>query len=417
MAGGSEAPAPSRTLALTQFADSVGLGGYLVCVVVYFTTIVGLSPAGLGAGLALGWGAGMLAGTPLGRLADRWGARRVAIVCAAVAGVAVAAFGLARSMLGFLLVAALFATAHSGLAAARQALLAGLAAPAERTAIRARLQSAGNAGLALGSALGGLALYAGERAAYVAAFGLAAVSFGVAAVLLRRVPAVAPVRGGRAPAAAVLRDRPYAVLAVLNLILLLHLPMLSIGVPLWIVLRTQAPDWMVSVLLVVNMLAVSLFQVRVARRVRDLPAAARSVRLAGVLLLAACVVYAVSGAGTAGWVAACVLVAAAVLQVVGEMLHSSGSWEIGFGLAPDDAMGQYQGFFGSGMAAARMLGPVVVTTALAAWGVFGWLALGSLFLGAALATGPALRWAVARRRARTCGGCADAPAANRATCF
>jgi predicted MFS family arabinose efflux permease len=47
---------------------------------------------------------------------------------------------------------------QSGLGAARQALLAALVAPEERTKTRARLQSTSNAGIAIGAALGGLPL-------------------------------------------------------------------------------------------------------------------------------------------------------------------------------------------------------------------------------------------------------------------
>ncbi|WP_054047610.1 hypothetical protein [Alloactinosynnema sp. L-07] len=52
----------------------------------------------------------------------------------------------------------------------------------------------------------------------------------------------------------------------------------------------------------------------------------------------------------------------------------------------------YQGFFGSGFAVARMVGPLLLTTMILTWGPLGWLTLGALFLGAALAMGPAIRW-------------------------
>ncbi|SHF62300.1 hypothetical protein SAMN05444320_104310 [Streptoalloteichus hindustanus] len=68
-------------------------------------------------------------------------------------------------------------------------------------------------------------------------------------------------------------------------------------------------------------------------------------------------------------------------------------WEISFGLAPDGRHGQYQGFFGSGVSVARMAGPVLLTSPLLVGGTPGWLVLGGLFLVAALATGPAVRWA------------------------
>jgi MFS family permease len=123
------------------------------------------------------------------------------------------------------------------------------------------------------------------------------------------------------------------------------------------------------------------------------------VRYAGVLLLAACLVFALSTTGSA-LVAAIVLVAGAGLQVVGEMMLASGSWEISFGLAPPDKHGQYQGFFGTGVSVARMLGPLLLTALIVDWGWPGWLVLGGLFVLAGLAITPAVHLAE-RTRVRT----------------
>ena len=73
------------------------------------------------------------------------------------------------------------------------ALLAGLVTAGDRTRLLAHLQSTLNAGLAVGAGLGGLALNAGTRAAYLGVFALDAVSFLVCAGLLLRLPSVAPV--------------------------------------------------------------------------------------------------------------------------------------------------------------------------------------------------------------------------------
>lgn len=75
------------------------------------------------------------------------------------------------------------------------------------------------------------------------------------------------------------------------------------------------------------------------------------------------------------------------------MQHSAGAWQIGFSLAPPDRIGQYQGFFGSGVPVARTLGPVVATTLLITWGAAGWLLLCGVLLAASLAMGPAARHA------------------------
>ncbi|MFF7359566.1 MFS transporter [Streptomyces sp. NPDC008125] len=384
-----------RKLALAQLANSVGDGAYYVVSALYFNRVVGLSPTAIGAALTLGWALGAVAGVPLGHLADRRGPRGVAVLMSLVTGAAVASFLFVHAYPAFLVAVCVYACAQCGLAAARQALLAALVEPARRTETRAHLQSTVNAGLALGAALGGVALQLDTTSAYVTALALDALSFLVSALLLHRLPAPEGAAHTERPAGerrlAVLRDRPYAVVSLLNMVMLLYMPLLSVALPLWIVRRTEAPGWTVSALLVVNTVSVVLFQVRIASRVTGLDSASRSVRHAGCVLLLACLVFACSSLGTSAWAAGALLLAAAVIQVLGEMLLGSGSWEIGFGLAPADKQGQYQGFYGSGTAVARLIGPLLLTTLILSWGFTGWLVLGGLFLAAGTAMGPAVR--------------------------
>lgn len=384
---------PARLLAAAQLTDAVGLGGYLVCSGLYFTRIVGLTPTEVGLGLTVGWAVGLLAGVPLGHLADRYGARGITSGLALAAGATLGLFLLVDGLLAFVVVASLYGAAQCGLAAARQGLLAALVAPGERTRVRAMAQAAINGGIAVGAGLGGLALHLDTPAAYRAVFVLDAVSLVVSALVTVRLPAAAGGPPADGAVLAVLRDRPYAVLAALNMVLQLHIPLITLAIPLWIVQRTEAPGWTVSALLVLNTLSVVVFQVRVARRVTGLVSAARQVRAAGVVLLAACAVFALSAAGSSGWVAVVILLAAGSLQALAEMMQASGSWELGFGLAPAGRHGQYQGFYGSGFAVARMVGPLLVTTVVLGWGAWGWLALGALFLLAGLATVPAVHMA------------------------
>ncbi|MER5377650.1 MFS transporter [Streptomyces sp. NPDC002553] len=401
-------PAPQRLLALAQLSNSVGDGAYYTTSALYFTQIAGLAPARVGLGLTVGWAVGSLAGVPLGRLADRRGPRGTAVLLALATGLAVASFTLVRDFLPFVLVACGYAAAQSGLAAARQALLAGLVPARERTGLLARLQATLNAGLAVGAGLGGLALHAGSRSAYVAVFVVDAVSFLVCALLLLGLPrvpssaesavsavsaaSIASATEGRGRLGGVLRDRPYAVVALLNTVLLLRLPLLSLVLPLWITSRTGAPAWLVSALFVLNTAVVTLFQVRAARGVTGLDSATRVLRRSGWVMCAACAVFALS-AGTSPWVAAGVLVLGALLQVVAEMGQSAGSWQLSFDLAPADRVGEYQGLFGTGVTVARTLGPLLLTWLLVEWGTPGWLLLGTAMLAASYAMGPASRHA------------------------
>jgi MFS family permease len=390
---------PARALAAAQLTDAIGLGGYLVCSALYFTRVVGLSATQVGFGLTVGWAVALLVTVPLGHLADRRGPRGVAMLLAFVAAAALVLFLSVRSFVPFVLVACLYSSALSGLNAARQALLAGLVAAAERTRARAALAAAVNGGIAIGAALGGLALQVDTPAAYLAVFAVDAVSLALSGLVLLRLPAVAPAPAGATgePRLAVLRDRPYALVALLNMVLQLHIPMITLAIPLWIVERTHAPGWTVSALLVLNTVSIVLCQVAVASRVTGLGSATRMVRYAGVLLLAACVVFAASGFGAPAWLAVVILLVAAALQSGAEMMQASGAWEISFGLAPEGRHGQYQGFFGSGFTVARMLGPLLVTTLVLGWGTAGWLMLGTVLLAAGLAMGPAVRWAAGTR--------------------
>ncbi|BDM74318.1 MFS transporter (plasmid) [Streptomyces nigrescens] len=389
-------PGPQRTLALAQLSNSVGDGAYYVTSALYFTHVVGLAPARIGLGLTLAWAVGSVVGVPLGRVADRRGPRGTAVLLALATGAAVASFLVVRDFVPFLTAACLYATAQSGLAAARQALLAGLVAKEERTRALAHLQSTLNAGLAVGAALGGLALSAATRSAYLAVFASDALSFLLCAFLLGRLPAVAPVDLPRGAKLEVLRDRPYAVVTLLNTVLLLRMPLLSVGLPLWITERTHAPEWLVSALFILNTVAVMLFQVRAARSVTGLPTAARALRHSGVLMLLTCGVF-VFSAGHAPWVAVTVLVGGSVLLVAAEMLQSAGSWQLGFDLAPAGRVGEYQAFFGTGVTVARTLGPLLLTGLLLGAGTTGWLLLGGLVLATSYAMGPVSRWAAGTR--------------------
>lgn len=387
-------PGPPRTLALAQLISRTGDGAYYVTAALFFTTVAGLSPAQLGLGLTIAWTVALVVGVPLGHLADRTGVRGSAVVFFCCASLAVGSYLFIRSFPLFVLAASVYAVAQRSGSAAQQALLAGVVEKEQLTKVRAFMQASYNAGLSVGAALGGIVLLFDSRGAYLAAFALNSAAFAVAACVLWRVPAVPA-----SPAAAqgekpqpVYKDRPYVAVSLLNLVLVLHVPLIDVALPLWIVGHTEAPPWVLSVMFVLNTLAVVIFQVRVARGVTDLASAARYVVRGALLLGASCVVFAFSGSGGSAWSAVLLLVAAAAVQTLGEMVQMAGTWEISFGLAPDGKHGQYQAFFGSGLTVAEIVGPLALTGLLVYWGAPGWILLGALFVAAGLATVPVVRW-------------------------
>lgn len=136
------------------------------------------------------------------------------------------------SFAAFRVVAIGYGCCQSGLGAVRQALLAALAPGGQPTTIRARLQVGQNAGLAVGAAIGGAALALHSPAVYRLVLGVNAAAFLTAAILLRTLGPVAIVRPAAGRRLAVLSDRRYAVLAGLNAIMLLYMPLLSVALPL-----------------------------------------------------------------------------------------------------------------------------------------------------------------------------------------
>ncbi|MFF2778629.1 MFS transporter [Streptomyces sp. NPDC058052] len=389
---------PGRTLLMGALVNSVGSGVMLTVSALYFTRIAGFSPAQLGLGLSIAGIAGLFAGVPLGHLADRRGARGTTTVLLLLAGVCTAAYLTTDSFPLFVLIAFFYAVFERGAHAARQALIPAVLGGESLVRVRAKIRVVTNIGTSAGAGLGGLALLWDTPTAYHLTFLLDALTFVACGLLFLRLPAVpaAPDRAPGEPRLAVLRDRPYAVLALINMVMLLHVPILRVVIPLWIALHTGAPPWLTAVLLLVNTLAVVAFQVRVTKEIDALEPAVRAFRVAGVVLLASCAAFALS-AGRGAVTATVALVVAAGLHVYGEMVQSAGSWLIGYELAPADKQGQYQGLFNTGVAAVQMFGPVSLTLLVVDWGTPGWLVLGAVFLAGGLLMGPAVRWAESRR--------------------
>lgn len=392
-------PGPERSYALSRVVSATGDGIYYVCAALYMTRIVGLEPTEFGVGMTIAWTLGFIAAVPIGHLADRLGPRVVAAGADACAALALASYLTIHSFMLFVLAASIYAVCQRGGSAARWPLLVGLVPRSEVTRARAHAQVAFNAGLSLGAAVGGAALWLDTRPAYMAIFALDALSFLIAAGLIMRLPAVPPAGGTSNDdhKRNVFQDRPYVLVSALNAVILLHIPLADIVLPLWVADHTAAPRWVVSGLLIMNTLAVVTMQVRVARGITGLDTACRYVRLAGFLLLASCLVFAGSATGSSPLLATSALVLAGALQVLGEMLHMSSTWEISFALAPADKQGQYQGFFGSGLAVAEMIAPAMLTVAILQRGALGWIGLGCAIAAAAAVMTPAVGWASRRQ--------------------
>jgi MFS family permease len=380
--------------------NTVGNGLFMTGSAVFFVRSVGLSPAQVGAGLTIAGGVGLVAGIPAGRMADRRGAREVAVPLLLLEASCAGCFALIHQFWAFLLVATGASIGDGASSAVRGALIAGVVPPDEVVRTRAFLRSVTNLGISAGAIGAGVALHADTRFAYVILVLGDALTFALTAAVIWSLGHIRPHAAPEdvVPRAA-LRDRGYLAVTAVNGVMCLHYEVLVLAMPLWVVSHTPAPRWLVSPLLLVNTVLIVLFQVRASRGAETVPGATRAMRRACVALTVCCGVYAASSAPHGEALAIAILVVAVFVHTLGELRHAAGSWGLSFLLAPLHAQGEYQGVFGLGMMGARALSPAILTLLCITWGVPGWIALGGIFVLMGAAIGPAVSWAQRTRPA------------------
>ncbi|ADB31465.1 major facilitator superfamily MFS_1 [Kribbella flavida DSM 17836] len=397
MKGVIPAPGPLRALALATLLSRIGSGLLMTVSVLYFTRIVGLSVAEVGVGLTVAGLFGLLSAVPLGHLADRRGPRGLFVLLSCTVALLSLLYLLVDSFWQFLVVAVIVTVLDRGTGAVRAALIAAVTQGSERVAARAYLRAVTNIGVMAGAGIGALALHYDTRTAYQVMFVLDTVLTCTSALFVLAVPRVAPQpRSGDGPVWIALRDRGYLAVAALNAAMSIHYAVLDVAIPLWVVEHTEAPRWTVALLLIINTVVVALFQVRSSRGIQDPLSAARATRTAGLLLMASMVLFAGASGGGAV-VAVALLAVGALVQVIGELLQSSGSFLLGFDLASDAAQGQYQGVWNTSMSISTMVAPTVLALLPLGLGVPGWIILGGWFALVGVLFVPVVRWAAARR--------------------
>lgn len=392
---------PGRLLVLVSLLGSIGYGLYSAGSAVYFVREVGLSPTLVGTGLSAAGFAGLFAGLPIGRVADRFGAKRVAVAMAAARTVPLAFALWVDAFWQVLLIVLVLGIAESGWTVAEEATIAHVTAGAGRVRISAALRAVFNVGLTVGSLLAGVALAIGTRHAYDSLIWAYVTTSVLGAVLYTRLPRT-PARGDgggpKALSSRALRDRPYMSVALVSCLSTLGDTLLSIGLPLWIVSDTAAPRSMAGWLLGINTLLVAALQIKVAKAADTMPGAIRSQQVALVALALCCVLAGLSG-HQGRWPATALLLAAVVALTIGEMTGQGARWAMRFTLAPPSAQGEYGAAFRLGLIIPRAAGPVLVTSLTSNWRMSGWLVLCALFLAGVGLTRPVTQWAVRTRPA------------------
>lgn len=388
---------PARSLIAADFVNAVGTGLYLAVSVLFLIRIVGLTLAQVGLAVSVSAAAGMVASAPLGYLADRRSPRLMLIISLSVQAVSSATLVTLRSFPAFMAVSMAAGVALSGGRGAQGALIAQLLPPSDRIRVRAFMRAAANAGLTMGAAVASIGLIANSGPTYTALILGNAATFIIAAFFIARMP-----RAGWAQAAprpsrlTALRDLPFMAFTVLDGMMSVQYYLQELALPFWIVTATNAPRWLISVLICINTAGVLLLQVPATRGTETASGAARAARRAGLLLALACGLYAFASAvGSA--VAMLLLVTGAVVHLLGELLQAAAGWSMSFQLAPAQSHGEYQATYSMSLLMARIIAPVALTTLVVRHGPAGWLILAGVFAVTGLLMPIVMRWAIGNR--------------------
>ncbi|MGK5518360.1 MFS transporter [Micromonospora sp. URMC 107] len=405
-------PGLPRAIAYQSAMVAVGSGTFLTGSIVFFTEVLGLSAVQIGVGFSIAGLAGVVTSLPLGALADRIGGQRSWAVGALGSALTFAAYPLVTSFAGFVVLMVVAAATDSFANAGRTIYTADAMPAGDRVRTMAYARSYLNAGFTAGTGLGALALAFDSAAALVAMVLLNAALSLLNAGLVTRLPAAPVVRHGRAATAsrwAVLKDLPYVTTAALLAVMMFHAVILVEILPLWAITHTDAPKPLLGAMLALNTVLVITLQVPAARGADSLAGAARLIRRGALVTAVACPVAALAGRTGGAWTVVALL-GVVVLVTTTELWFSAALWFVQTNVPPAASRGVYLGTAQTISSTADVFAPVGLTLLAIQTGGWGWWVVAAIFVGCALAAGPAVGWVA--RTPRIGGGDAAPPGAS-----
>jgi MFS family permease len=370
------------------FLNYLGWGAVLPFEIIYLHDGRGFSLRIAGLVVGTVTGLAVVAAPVAGPVIDRVGARVTAAGACLALAAGYAGLAVARRPLEAFVAATAAGAGNGGLLPSQSSLVASLVPPDLRHRATSVSRVAGNLGMGLGSAAGGLVaasglgglvlLFAGNAVTYLL--------YGVILVAVVREDArPAPIAGGYR---ALLRDRPFLRLALTNIAVIA----VGWGVFSWIVPtyargQLHLGSRLIGSLLLANAITVVFAQLPVARFAEGRRRVV-AMATASLTFVAASLVVAGVGLAGPGWAYAALL-AAVVAVGVGECFHTTALMPLVADLAPPALRGRYMAATGLswwlGLALAPTLGTQLLSvsppaTMLAAAGVALAAALSALAL-------------------------------------
>ncbi|MFE5599700.1 MFS transporter [Streptomyces coelicoflavus] len=354
--------------------DSVGNGMLLPLGLLYFTEVLNLPLATVGAAMTAGQALALPVTFLAGRLMDRVGPKRVVVWANILSAAGFALFLTAREPWHIAGVHVLVQAGINMYFTAQRTLIIHVA-PAEHRAWFAFTGSLRNIGLAAGAgtAAGALSLFGTGSLRWLIA--VDAATYLLAAACFAGLTTSPPQRDGAPPdddpSARSVHTRRHLVLVAVNLPYVLAQALLSVLVAVYATRALDLPASAASLLFAVNTVIVSACSTVVTAHLA--PKAPRRAVSAGYLVMTAAMgafaLPALPGAAATAWAA---LVAAIVLFSVAEILLGPALSELSVTLTPQAAGGFTQGLYQFSWAVGMVAAPALFTLLLAAGPVLPW---------------------------------------------
>lgn len=358
----------SRELWLVEigiFLNYLGYGAVLPFEIIYLHNGRGFSLSIAGLVVAMLSGIAVLTAPLAGPLIDRFGARATATVAGVALALGYAGLAFAYSPTIAFIAAALAGAGNGALNPSQSTLIAALATSDVRHRATAVSRVATNAGIGIGSALGGIIATYG-LSGYIALFLANAFTYLIYVVVLvavvRNEVRPEPISGGYR---IVLRDRAFIHLALTNIAII------AVG---WGVFTWLMPPYaegqlgistrLIGLLLLANAITVVVVQVPIARFAEG-RRRVRMMALAAAIFVSACLLVVASGFRNA--IAYPALITASIAVALGECFYTAVLMPLVADLAPAGLRGRYMASMGLswwiGLALAPTLGTPILSRA------------------------------------------------------
>jgi len=389
-----------RRLSAQSVLSAFGDGVFLTGSAVFFTQIVGLSAAQVGLGLSLAGVATFGLAVPLGKLSDRYGAKRVWALSSLIEALLYLVWLSIGGLIAFVVMMIGLELIQTASRSARNAYRFDVFPREERVSSNAYFRAARNVGYTLGALLAGVALATNSDDVIRLVPVVTAFLLLLNASLVSRLPRAAhhveaepllevaiEASGERRSA---LRNRGYVAMSIFGGVLATHQVLLNVVIPLWLVEETDAPRVLLAWLFGTNTVLAVLLQVAAARGITTVADSLRAQRRGAFFFMLSCGIVLVTH-DTVGWVTISLVWIGHVTVTGAELFNSAGEWGLQAELSDPERRGEYQGVSQLGYTLGSVWAPALYTFLAMEWGTPGWLVIAGIVLVAAILVHPAAR--------------------------